>query len=521
MANFRFSNNTTPPPLSGDFRFNATQASATILYVHHTTNDNQDVSVAFDSIRSGDQIYCQDQNNSADNVKFNVTGTPTDAGTYTSIPVSVISSGAAIGNNQICIIQILREGVAGPQGPAGAPGVPGMVWRGAWSGATAYAVNDVVGQAGSSYICITPSTGNTPPNASYWNLVAQIGATGAQGVQGNPGSAGATGATGAPGIVWRGAWNSATAYAINDVVSSAGSSYICISANTNNVPPNATFWNLVAQIGATGTTGATGSPGAPGATGATGQGYTWRGAWNSATAYVPYDTISSAGSSYVCIASNTNQTPPNATYWNLIAQIGNTGAPGATGSTGATGPAWAPGVGFTFRGAWSSATAYAVNDVVVRNAASYTCIVANTNNDPMTDTTHWTMDVIPPISYSTSAVTVPAIGASFSVPYDQINWMMVGLAVALGDMSTGNLLGSFTVTALTPATRCAAVIASASCAWLGTVPFSNTQAPRTSTTMSCGSTIGSASSAAQTADWMSLAVLMTLPPALRAHAALL
>jgi hypothetical protein len=59
-------------------------------------------------------------------------------------------------------------------------------------------------------------------------------------------------------MVWRGAWASATAYALNDVVGQAGSSYICISANTNNQPPNATYWSLVAQIGAT---GATGTPG--------------------------------------------------------------------------------------------------------------------------------------------------------------------------------------------------------------------------------------------------------------------
>lgn len=69
---------------------------------------------------------------------------------------------------------------------------------------------------------------------------------------------------------WRGAHDGATAYAVDDVVLSGGSSYICILANTNHSPPNATYWELVASKGDTGSTGATGAQGPTGATGATG-----------------------------------------------------------------------------------------------------------------------------------------------------------------------------------------------------------------------------------------------------------
>jgi len=53
---------------------------------------------------------------------------------------------------------------------------------------------------------------------------------------------------------WKGNWSSATTYAINDGVfdSTSGSSYIAIAANTNQQPPNATYWNLLAQKGANG-----------------------------------------------------------------------------------------------------------------------------------------------------------------------------------------------------------------------------------------------------------------------------
>lgn len=44
----------------------------------------------------------------------------------------------------------------------------------------------------------------------------------------------------------RGAWNSATTYVLNDVVTDVGVKYIAVSANTNQEPPNATYWSPVA-----------------------------------------------------------------------------------------------------------------------------------------------------------------------------------------------------------------------------------------------------------------------------------
>lgn len=64
----------------------------------------------------------------------------------------------------------------GPAGAAGPAGPIGITWRGVYSNATAYAVNDAVSFTdGASYICIAPTTGNAPPNASFWNLIASGG----------------------------------------------------------------------------------------------------------------------------------------------------------------------------------------------------------------------------------------------------------------------------------------------------------------------------------------------------------
>lgn len=48
---------------------------------------------------------------------------------------------------------------------------------------------------------------------------------------------------------WRGAYNNSTAYAVDDVVSSGGSSYICILASTGNAVTNSTYWNVMSQGG--------------------------------------------------------------------------------------------------------------------------------------------------------------------------------------------------------------------------------------------------------------------------------
>tara|TARA_X000001382_G_scaffold3435_1_gene3591 strand:- start:203 stop:1006 length:804 start_codon:yes stop_codon:yes gene_type:complete len=52
---------------------------------------------------------------------------------------------------------------------------------------------------------------------------------------------------------WKGAYNNSTAYAVDDVVSSGGSSYICILASQGNAVSNGTYWNIMSQAGTNGT----------------------------------------------------------------------------------------------------------------------------------------------------------------------------------------------------------------------------------------------------------------------------
>jgi hypothetical protein len=54
-------------------------------------------------------------------------------------------------------------------------------WKGTYSGATAYTVDDVVEYNGSSYICILASTGNLPTNATYFEQMSSAGTNGTNG----------------------------------------------------------------------------------------------------------------------------------------------------------------------------------------------------------------------------------------------------------------------------------------------------------------------------------------------------
>ena len=52
------------------------------------------------------------------------------------------------------------------------------VFRGAYSGATAYVVDDIVTYSNETYICILASTGNLPTDTTYWTKLAAKGVDG-------------------------------------------------------------------------------------------------------------------------------------------------------------------------------------------------------------------------------------------------------------------------------------------------------------------------------------------------------
>ena len=206
-------------------------------------------------------------------------------------------------------------GVAGPigatgvAGPAGAQGAPGLVYQGAYSSVTNYALGDVVLWQGASYTSLVASNhGNTPSfSPGQWGvLTAQgpvgatgaAGATGAQGPQGLPGSVGPNGPQGPQGL--------------------------------QGIPGQAGAQGLTGATGAQGLSGPMGPQGVPGPVG-----MSFQGTYSSVTNYALADGVMYNGAGYVSlVAGNHGNTPDQSPgQWGLFA----TGTPGATGLTGATG----------------------------------------------------------------------------------------------------------------------------------------------------------------------------------------
>jgi collagen type VII alpha len=101
-------------------------------------------------------------------------------------------------------------GPTGPTGPAGAVGPAGLNWRGAWSAANTYAIDDSVAYNGSTFFATgTHAPTATPPTTdpagavtsttTGWAILAIEGAVGPTGPTGAAGAAGATGPTGSTG----------------------------------------------------------------------------------------------------------------------------------------------------------------------------------------------------------------------------------------------------------------------------------------------------------------------------------
>ncbi|MBR9682642.1 MAG: hypothetical protein GOV02_03115 [Candidatus Aenigmarchaeota archaeon] len=146
-----------------------------------------------------------------------------------------------------------------------------LIWKGPWVDSSAYVVNDLVENNGSSYIATSDhiSSPVTEPGdgtswTTVWDLVAAKGADGTDGVDGLNGLDGVS-------FIWRGQWSDSSSYIINDVVYNSGSSYISTADHNASFPTEpgdgtswTTVWDLMAQKGDDGDQGPQGPDGPQG-----------------------------------------------------------------------------------------------------------------------------------------------------------------------------------------------------------------------------------------------------------------
>jgi N-acetylneuraminic acid mutarotase len=145
---------------------------------------------------------------------------------------------------------LVSAGPQGPQGPQGVQGPQGLAGAAGPQGAAGPA-----GPAG--------ATGLTGP-AGQQGPQGLVGLTGATGAAGPAGPAGANGT----GFNFRNAFDNSASYAVNDVVTFQGASYVATTANQgpNNPTPdqNSSAWSVMAAQGAAGAAGAQGPSGSAG-----------------------------------------------------------------------------------------------------------------------------------------------------------------------------------------------------------------------------------------------------------------
>lgn len=306
---------------------NATLASITEIYVSATDGWGVDISAPLVGLGTGNGVFLSKVGAQSNRIVATLSGTPTDNGTWISLPVTIDASAGALSSNDQLSLEYSKgsPGVTGATGggaglaydwntsTSGDPGSGQMLADNAtlssvtsvnisttglysesngahlltWDDSsstlkghlriytladrTEYIEGDVTGVTdNSTYVTVALSnvTGAGTPTASdemsvVFSRIGDKGDTGATGSTGATGATGATGSTGPQGdqgLVWQGAWTTATAYALDDAVENDGSSYVCISAHTSGDTDDepgvgatqATYWDLIAAKGADG-----------------------------------------------------------------------------------------------------------------------------------------------------------------------------------------------------------------------------------------------------------------------------
>lgn len=101
-TSYTFSTNTdTTDPGSGGVKFNdATPASVTEIYISQITAPGANIADVIEALVSGDTLLVGQDGNGANFIRGTLNGTVTDNGAWYTLPITIVDSGALIGNNR-------------------------------------------------------------------------------------------------------------------------------------------------------------------------------------------------------------------------------------------------------------------------------------------------------------------------------------------------------------------------------------------------------------------------------------
>jgi hypothetical protein len=213
-----------------------------------------------------------------------------------------------------------------------------FVWKNTWTSATTYYIDDVVRYGARTYICAVGHTSAADFNTDLeysptkWNQMSD-------------------------GQSWTGDWAVGTFYKLNDVVKYGGLLYICNDSHTSaattvlGLEQDQAKWTVYAE------------------------GFDWKTSWTTSTRYKVNDLVKYGGYTYVC---NLHHTSAATTASGLEADQ-------------AKWDTFNPGV--EYKGTWSTAVRYKLNDVVKYGAGLWICAIQHTADAAfLTDSTagRWT-----------------------------------------------------------------------------------------------------------------------------------
>ena len=265
-----------------------------------------------------------------------------------------------------------------------------FIWKGTWTAGTEYVRDDIVSYGGKTFIAILAHTASSDLETDLNDVQPKWEQFG-------------------DGLAWRGDWNVATYYKVNDIVKNGGFLYICNTGHTSNadvligLEGNLSNWDLFAEglnyagawstntkykindIIAYGTATYICTEAHTSAANIVdglevddlkwsvfSRGMEWKGVWTTSTRYKEYDVVNYYGRIYMCSTGHTSQATVAAGLeddiinWNLMYD------------------------GINYRAAWAPTTRYTVNDVVKNGPSLYISTAEHTSTGTFAaDTSNW------------------------------------------------------------------------------------------------------------------------------------
>ena len=207
----------------------------------------------------------------------------------------------------------------------------GQEWKGDWTNATVYKINDIVKYGGYLYVANEAHTANTllENDQSKWDLYAE-------------------------GFDWKNTWATATHYKVNDIAKYNGITYLCITAHTSaattalGLEADQSNWQKFTD------------------------GLQWQGDWAIDTRYRVNDVVKYGGQLYVV---NTGHTSAATITLGLEADQSKFDYMHK---------------GIEYKGTFASGTRYKVNDVVKSGGGLWICVTPYTSQDRISqDEANW------------------------------------------------------------------------------------------------------------------------------------